>query len=73
MMKITHDFVAITKAVALNSKQGSWSPDCTDEGLSKLIQGWVELLIGGINARRMGREVCCSWEEGDEGFLELLP
>jgi len=51
MTKITHDFVAITKAVALNSKRGSWSPDCTDEGLSKLIQGWV-----GVADRRYQRE-----------------
>jgi len=41
MTKITHDFVAITRAVALNSKRGLWSPDCTDEGLRKLVQGWV--------------------------------
>ena len=43
MTKITHDFVAITKAVALNSKRGSWPPDCTDEGLSKLIQDEEEI------------------------------
>ncbi|PYL10750.1 MAG: hypothetical protein DMF43_09535, partial [Verrucomicrobia bacterium] len=51
MTKITHDFVAITKAVALNSKWGSWSPDCMDEGLSKLIQGWV-----GVADRRYQHE-----------------
>jgi len=45
MTKITHDFVAITKPVALNSKRGSWSPDCTDEGLSKLIQGEEEIQL----------------------------
>ena len=45
MTKITHNFVAITKAVALNSKRGSWSPDCMDEGLSKLIQGEEEIQL----------------------------
>lgn len=51
MTKITHDFVAITKAVALNSKRGSWSPDCTDDGLSKLIEGWI-----GVADRRYQQE-----------------
>ena len=43
MTKITHNFVPITRAVALNSKWGLWSPDCIDEGLCKLVQSWVDI------------------------------
>jgi|SRR5271168_1378769 len=41
MTKVTHDFVALTKAIATNEKREKWSPDCSDEGLDNLTRGWI--------------------------------
>ena len=51
MTKITHDFVALTKAIATNEKRDKWSPDCSDQGLQNLITGWI-----GMEERRYRQE-----------------
>jgi len=50
MTKISHDYVALTKAIAPNEKRKMWSADCSDEGLEDLISGWV-----GVTEKRYSR------------------
>jgi len=42
--KVSHDFVAMTKSIAIETIQATWGPEFTNEGLNDVVKDWKSVM-----------------------------